>query len=47
MTTIFFGPPHLQDVPGRDGGPHPPVAPVLCSAIVVCHLADRRRVTKP
>ncbi|QRE72555.1 hypothetical protein [Methylobacterium aquaticum] len=24
-----------------------PVASVCCSAVVICHLVDRRRVTKP
>ncbi|WP_281287333.1 hypothetical protein [Methylobacterium terricola] len=43
MTTIFFG--SLR--PGPDGGSARPVVPVLCSAVVVCHLADRRRMTKP
>ncbi|WP_162561139.1 hypothetical protein [Methylobacterium terrae] len=46
MTTIFFG--QLRPGPGTAGaGTVTPVAPVSCSAIVVCHLADRRRMTKP
>ncbi|MCF4129087.1 hypothetical protein [Methylobacterium sp. SyP6R] len=50
MTTIFFGPPvaaqEAQQETARQGGARP-VAPICCSAIVVCHLVDRRRVTKP
>ncbi|MGE7414745.1 hypothetical protein [Methylobacterium tarhaniae] len=50
MTTIFFGPLRAAQS-ARPDGARPdsvkPVASVCCSAIVVCHFADRRRVTKP
>lgn len=55
MTTIFFGPLRAaaeggqgrsgQGLCGQAGAK--PVAPVFCSVIVVCHVLDRRRVTKP
>ncbi|WP_156655605.1 hypothetical protein [Methylobacterium platani] len=56
MTTIFFG--EFRPGPSATGqgavgrgtaeaGIVLPVAPVSCSAIVVCHLAGRRRMTKP
>jgi hypothetical protein len=50
MTTIFFGPFRAaadagQGRVGQAGAR--PVTPVVCSAIVVCHVLDRRRVTKP
>lgn len=58
MTTIFFGPPGAaQAAPGvgQGGlgkgslgkGSAKPVASVCCSAVVICHLVDRHRVTKP
>lgn len=51
MTTIFFGPLRAA-ADGGQGRVNPagvrPVAPVCCSAIVVCHIVvDRRRVTNP
>ncbi|GJD60351.1 hypothetical protein MPEAHAMD_0487 [Methylobacterium frigidaeris] len=45
MTTIFFG--SLRAAPDARQGGVKPVAFVCCSAIVVCHIVDRRRVTKP
>ncbi|MGX7705921.1 hypothetical protein [Methylobacterium sp. Gmos1] len=50
MTTIFFGPLRAatDGGKGRAGGAGArPAAPVVCSAIVVCHVLDRRRMTKP
>ncbi|WP_162596224.1 hypothetical protein [Methylobacterium sp. 17Sr1-1] len=50
MTTIFFGPLRAAADGGQGGSGQTaakPVAPVFCSVIVVCHVLDRRRVTKP
>ncbi len=55
MTTIFFGPLRTAADARQESvkpasvkpGSVKPVAFVCCSAIIVCHIVDRRRVTKP
>ncbi|UHC18206.1 hypothetical protein LRS73_10370 [Methylobacterium currus] len=50
MTTIFFGPLRTAADARQENvkpGSVKPVAFVCCSAIIVCHIVDRRRVTKP